>query len=171
MQVTGTRILRNFEKKRPESGKAIATWKQNIGTGRFGNFAELRKTFGSVDVVGPWMIFDIRGNRYRLITTIDLNRQRCHVEAALTHAQYDRRDWMKHLTTKEPSFLGWGPFEHPATVRPLYDEDDYDAALAVITQLAKWGAAESTHPQNSLLGLIFNVVHAYEQVHHPFPAP
>lgn len=167
MLISGARALSEFEKRHPDAKRALATWESNILANEFRNFADIRRTFGSADVVGAWTIFDIRGNKYRLITTVDIVNQSCHVEAILTHAQYDRRKWMRNLSTRENAYLGWGPFEHPDTVHALRSESDYDRALSVITQLGKWGAAEGSHPQNPLLGLIFSAVRAYERVHHP----
>jgi mRNA interferase HigB len=167
MLISGARTLSEFEKKHPDAKRALAAWESNLLAGDFRNFADIRRTFGSADVVGPWTIFDIRGNNYRLITTVDIVNQLCHVETILTHAQYDRRQWMRNLSTRENAYLGWGPFEHPTTVHVLRSETDYDRALSVITQLGKWGAAEGSHPQNPLLGLILSAVRAYEKVYHP----
>lgn len=40
-------------------------------------------------------IFDIGGNRYRLIAVIHYNRSKVYIRHVLTHAEYDRGDWKK----------------------------------------------------------------------------
>ncbi|KJV37195.1 hypothetical protein VI08_01325 [Luteibacter yeojuensis] len=104
-----------------------------------------------------------------MIVTLNLTTQICHVEAVLTHADYDRRNWMRNLTVRDAPAIVWGPFDHPTTVRPLRDERDYDVALASLTKLGWQGAAESAHPKHELLGLVMRAVLDYEQVHHVFP--
>lgn len=59
----------------------------------FSSFADLKMTFGSVDKVGVRFIFNIGGNKYRLIAAIAFTPQLLWVKAVLTHAEYDRGDW------------------------------------------------------------------------------
>jgi mRNA interferase HigB len=42
------------------------------------------------------MIFDIAGNNYRLIATIDYEAGQISIKAILTHAEYDKENWKKH---------------------------------------------------------------------------
>jgi mRNA interferase HigB len=41
------------------------------------------------------MVFNIGGNKYRLITLVDYAYQKVFVRAILTHAEYDREDWKR----------------------------------------------------------------------------
>jgi mRNA interferase HigB len=61
----------------------------------FKHFAELKKTFGSADHVKPYTVFDISGNKYRLIAVVDYALQAVAVECVLTHAEYDKGQWRK----------------------------------------------------------------------------
>ena len=45
--------------------------------------------------VGRFTVFDVGGNKYRLITAIHFNRRKVYVRRVLTHAEYDRGDWKK----------------------------------------------------------------------------
>ena len=56
-------------------------------------FAELRETFPSADMVDDLTIFNVGGNKYRLIAAIPFNRRRVYVRHVLTHADYDRGEW------------------------------------------------------------------------------
>ena len=55
--------------------------------------AALRATFRGVDKVGERYVFNIGGNKYRLIAAIAFTPQLLWVKAVLTHADYDEGDW------------------------------------------------------------------------------
>jgi mRNA interferase HigB len=57
--------------------------------------AEVRSTFASADAVGKWTVFNIKGNKYRLITEVNYRFQRIYVRHVLTHAEYDEENWKK----------------------------------------------------------------------------
>ena len=57
---------------------------------KFGGF---RKMFASADPVNRWTVFNIKGNRYRLITEINYRFQRIYIRHVLTHAEYSRGKW------------------------------------------------------------------------------
>ena len=62
-------------------------------TNDFKSFAELRKTFGSADKVGNLTVFNIGGNKVRLIAAIHYNRRIIYIRAVLTHQEYDEGKW------------------------------------------------------------------------------
>lgn len=59
----------------------------------FGSFAELKRSFGSVDEVGKFTVFDIGGNKFRLIAAIHYNRKKIYIRHVLTHIEYDSDKW------------------------------------------------------------------------------
>jgi len=56
----------------------------------FANLHELRKTFGSADLVTPFTIFNIGGGNYRLITQIYFEQSLVKIYWVLTHAEYGK---------------------------------------------------------------------------------
>ena len=44
----------------------------------------------SADYVPPYTIFDVGGNKYRIVTAIHYNRRKVYIRHVLTHAEYDR---------------------------------------------------------------------------------
>jgi len=50
----------------------------------------LKSLFRSVDRVGRFCVFDICGNRFRLVAAVHFDRQLLFVRHVLTHAEYDR---------------------------------------------------------------------------------
>jgi mRNA interferase HigB len=57
------------------------------------NLTDVRKTFASADSVNRWTVFNIKGNRYRLITEINYRFQRVYIRHVLAHAEYDQEEW------------------------------------------------------------------------------
>ena len=49
--------------------------------------------FPSADKVGKLTVFNIGGNRVRLIAAIHYNRRKVYIRAVLTHEEYDRGTW------------------------------------------------------------------------------
>lgn len=93
MRVIAERPLRNFWKRHPDAEKALKQWLYICKSTNFENFAQLKKAFGSVDKVGKFCVFDIRGNNVRLIVVVHFNRKRIYVRAVLTHEEYDQDHW------------------------------------------------------------------------------
>jgi HigB_toxin, RelE-like toxic component of a toxin-antitoxin system len=50
-------------------------------------------TAAATMLVGRLTVFNISGNRVRLIAAMHYNRQRVYVRAVLTHAEYDEGRW------------------------------------------------------------------------------
>ena len=61
----------------------------------FENFVQLRMIFPSADQVGDLVVFNIGGNKYRLITSIHFNRGKVYVRQVLTHPEYDKGEWKR----------------------------------------------------------------------------
>jgi mRNA interferase HigB len=53
----------------------------------------VKATFASADRVGRFVVFDIGGNKFRLIAAIHFNRGKLYVRHVLTHADYDTGKW------------------------------------------------------------------------------
>lgn len=61
----------------------------------FANFDDLHAAFPSADRVGDYMLFNIGGNKYRLIASIHFNRGKVYIRHVLTHQEYSRGAWKK----------------------------------------------------------------------------
>jgi mRNA interferase HigB len=57
--------------------------------------ADVRKTLSTADSVDKWTVFNIKGNKYRLITEINYRFQRIYIRHVLTHAEYDQEKWKR----------------------------------------------------------------------------
>ena len=83
----------NLPKSIPKPKNALADWYRLVKRNDFSNFAELRIMFSSVDKVGKLTVFNIGGNKVRLIAAIHYNRKKVYIRAVLTHKEYDVGNW------------------------------------------------------------------------------
>lgn len=88
--VIALRTLHNFWTEHPESQEALQLWYKLMTKSIAQNFNELRETFGSVDYVPPgFIVFNIKGNHYRLITRVEFTYRTCYIKHVFTHREYD----------------------------------------------------------------------------------
>jgi mRNA interferase HigB len=79
----------------PNAETPLSIWYKLVDKTNFEGFNDLRKTFNSVDMVDDYVVFDIGGNKYRLIAKINFNQQKVYVRHVLTHTEYDRGNWKR----------------------------------------------------------------------------
>jgi len=94
MQVIARRTLREFWARYPHAEGPIRAWVAIAAKARWANPAEIKRQFGStVDFVGDnRVIFDLGGNKYRLVVHVSFSFGRLLVKFIGTHAEYDRID-------------------------------------------------------------------------------
>ncbi len=90
--ITRKRLL-EFAKKHPDCSTALESWYRIVKHTEFNSFAELLQTFPSADQVGKLTVFNIGGNKARLIAAIHYNTHRIYIRNVLTHKEYDREIW------------------------------------------------------------------------------
>jgi mRNA interferase HigB len=93
MRVISNRRLVDFGRQHVDAAVPLQTWRKLMESRDFQGFNDLKRTYASADRVGEKYVFDIRGNRYRLVCRIDFRAQHCYISAVMTHAQYDTGDW------------------------------------------------------------------------------
>ena len=93
MHVITRKRLNEFTEKYPETKTALAQWYKLAKHNNFSNLAELRTIFPSADPVGKLTVFNIGGNKVRLIAAIHYNRKRIYIRSVLTQAEYDEGKW------------------------------------------------------------------------------
>jgi mRNA interferase HigB len=93
MKLISNKMLREFAELHPTAEQPLQDFRHLIEHGTFGSFAQLRATFASVDKVGERFVFNIGGNKYRLIAAIAFQAQLVWVKTVLTHEQYDKGVW------------------------------------------------------------------------------
>ena len=92
MNVIAKRTLLAYGQQYPDALDPLLKWFEVCRKSDFTCFADVQAVFGFVSWVAPeYLIFNIRGNHYRLITTVDFEYGKIRVKEFLTHTEYD--DW------------------------------------------------------------------------------
>lgn len=95
MRVITRKRLIEFGEKHPNCRAALDTWYRIMKHSDYTSFNDMRKTFPGADKVGHLTVFNIGGNKARLIAAIHYNTRCVYVRHVLTHAEYDKGDWKK----------------------------------------------------------------------------
>jgi mRNA interferase HigB len=95
MHVISRKALLQFWENHPESKNSLSRWFRIMQKNDFADFNGLRATFPSADRVGDLIVFNISGNKYRLIASIHFNRNKVYIRHVLTHSEYDKGAWKK----------------------------------------------------------------------------
>lgn len=93
MHIITKRRLRQFWQKHPDARSALQAWYQQVANARWQQFTDVRQMFPAADQVNRLTVFDIGGNKYRLIVRIEYERQRVYIRQVLTHAEYEKDKW------------------------------------------------------------------------------
>ncbi|MCW5695418.1 MAG: type II toxin-antitoxin system HigB family toxin [Bauldia sp.] len=94
MQIIARRTLVQFWTRHPQAEGPLRAWFAVVSTARWSGPTDLKRQFGpNVDFVADnRVIFDIAGNKFRLIVRISYRYGRVLVKFVGTHSDYDRID-------------------------------------------------------------------------------
>jgi len=93
VRVIAQRTLRAFWEKHPKAEQPLRSWLQEMKRGSFRRPSDVRRHYRSADFVGDdRVIFNIGGNKYRLVVHMSYRRQIAFIKFIGTHKQYDRID-------------------------------------------------------------------------------
>ena len=111
MQITSLQKLNDFAQRHPNSKPALHRWRDLVRQKNFQSLNEVREVFPHADLVKrekfvyaieqnrgvkeevSYTVFNIGGNKTRLIARIHYARQRVEIDYVLTHAEYTA--WLK----------------------------------------------------------------------------
>ena len=85
--------LRQDIDRYPDASKAVEAWHDIIKTAEWQNLEDVRQIYSSAEAVGNFTVFNIKGNTYRLIVSIDYEDGTIYYKYFLTHAEYDKDKW------------------------------------------------------------------------------
>jgi mRNA interferase HigB len=95
MRVITNRRLLEFSAKHPDAGEPLQSWRGIMEGTTYRSFSELRSSFRGVDKVNDLYVFNIGGNKYRLIAFVHFERKLCYIKHVLIHVEYDKGAWKK----------------------------------------------------------------------------
>ena len=93
MHVITQRRLRDFWRLHSPAENPLRAWLRRAKKAEWKRFADVLVDYPSADQVGKFTVFDIGGNKFRLIVVIHFNRGKVFVRQVQTHAEYDRGEW------------------------------------------------------------------------------
>lgn len=93
MHVITRKRLNEFAAKHSDTNNALANWYRLMKQNDFASIEEVRAMFPSADKVGKLTVFNIGGNKVRLIAAVHYNRKKVYIRAVLTHREYTEGNW------------------------------------------------------------------------------
>jgi len=102
MNVITRKRIRDFAERHADAATALESWYRVARKAKWRNLAELRLIYPNADLAtvaseNKVTVFNVGGNKYRLIAAVHYKAQRLYVLRILTHAQYDKGDWKAAL--------------------------------------------------------------------------
>ena len=102
MRVIALKALKAFWADHADAERALQGWYKTVRKEAWRDFASVRQTFSSADVAGKCVVFNIGGNKYRLIAAVHYQKRdqhgtivegRVYIRNVLTHRDYDKGGW------------------------------------------------------------------------------
>jgi mRNA interferase HigB len=82
-----------FAAKQPDAMEPLDNWYRRARKASWTNLAQMRVDYPHADLVGKCTVFNIAGNKYRLITKVEFAKQIIYVKLVLTHSDYNKGSW------------------------------------------------------------------------------
>lgn len=93
MRVIAKKILREFWKKHTDSEEQLKSWYKEASRAKWSDPTDIKKEYIKASILkGSRVIFNIYGNKYRLVVEINYKRQWVFIRFIGTHKDYDRID-------------------------------------------------------------------------------
>ncbi len=93
MHVISRKRLREFWAVHADAEPSLKAWFRVAKSADWTSFADVRATYRTADQVGKFTVFNVGGNKYRLIAAIHFDRGKLYVRHVLTHAEYEVGKW------------------------------------------------------------------------------
>lgn len=88
--ITRARLVA-FEEKHADAAVALREWTRVVSRKRYREHLEVRTDFPTADFLGPRkVVFNIRGNAYRLVVDVRYDLARVYIRHVVTHSEYAR---------------------------------------------------------------------------------
>ena len=95
MRVISRKAIVGFGRVHKDAEGALDAWYRTVLRARWTNPTQARADFPHADAVGERTVFNIGGNKYRLIARVNYRTHKVFILAVLTHAEYDKDTWKK----------------------------------------------------------------------------
>lgn len=94
MRIYSKKALDEFGKIHADVADVLQGWYRVAKSAKWQNIQDVKQSCSaSADAAGRFTVFNIKGNKYRLIVSIDYEKQIINIKYILTHAEYDSGRW------------------------------------------------------------------------------
>lgn len=93
MRIISEKPIKDFWEKHPESESAMKDWIKHVRDAVWDTFSDVRRTFNHAAVYHNCVVFDVGGNKFRIIAKIIYEWRIVYIRAVLTHSEYDQNKW------------------------------------------------------------------------------
>jgi mRNA interferase HigB len=93
MHLISARRVKEAAARYPDVNRAIKDFCKKVEQAEWQNLIELQQDYKSAEAVGNFTVINFRGNKYRIILSIEYEEQIAYFKYFLTHADYDRDEW------------------------------------------------------------------------------
>jgi len=93
MRVISRKTLKGFWEKHADTEQPLKAWFHEAKAARWKSFADIKARYRSADALpGNRVVFNLKGNAYRLVVHLHYNTGIVFVRFLGTHAEYDKID-------------------------------------------------------------------------------
>lgn len=93
MRIVSKKSLSDFWTEHSESKEVLSAWYAEASAAAWGTPQDIKNRYSSASFVGDnRVVFNIGGNKYRLVVFIRYDLQLCYIKFVGTHAEYDKID-------------------------------------------------------------------------------
>jgi mRNA interferase HigB len=93
VRIISEKPIKDFWEKHPEAESTMKDWIKRVREAVWDSFSDVRKTFNHADVYKYCVIFNVGGNKYRVISKIKYEWKIVYIRFVLTHFEYDQKKW------------------------------------------------------------------------------
>ncbi len=99
MHIVSRKTLKEAATRLSGSRIGLDAWFRIASRAEWRSLEDIRKTYPSADgvIIGDkkYVVFNVCGNKFRLIVKLEYRYQKIFIKHVLTHAEYDKEDWKK----------------------------------------------------------------------------
>ena len=90
MRIIARRTLREFWERHPDAEQALRAWYYDVQGAAWDSPADVKYVYANASILGQnRVVFNIKGNRYRLVVAINYPYQICYIRFVGTHQEYE----------------------------------------------------------------------------------
>ncbi|MBZ5723998.1 MAG: type II toxin-antitoxin system HigB family toxin [Acidobacteriia bacterium] len=93
MRVISRSAIREFCQRFSKAETSLDVWYRNVVDADWNSLVDVRQMYPQADAVGRCTVFNIHGNRYRLIARINYQHRTLYIRGIYSHAEYDEGGW------------------------------------------------------------------------------